>query len=354
VFEVQGGFKWPLFPLTPSILRDADLMLPDENQAQFKKYNPAIHTWSKVPIGHIITLTPGEHIYLKGYDVSNCQEFDRLLSASQHAGEPHFSKNLPYERTYVRQTLKAKAKTTQKAGNTPSYVLSSESEDGGEGDEDWSNARSKITQRPPTMPRQPVASSSRSVNVKMEPNDTTLVASSSRSVVVKVEPTVIDLTMSDEEDDTIHIPTVHKRARSNSFSSHSSSASVSPSPSTPCLSINETEDNSDDPLPAWPTEFYVIDIVRGFEKCEEARRGRRSVAQAFFTHFKVPFRSTTFYNHRRHWEKASAALRDDALRARRTPAGLWTKFLDRSRATHAGSTGPKAVDKREKKKKRAA
>jgi hypothetical protein len=95
-------------------------------------------------------------------------------------------------------------------------------------------------------------------------------------------------------------------------------------------------------------EFYVVDIVRGFEKCEEARRGRRSVGQAFLKHFKVPFRSTTYYNHRRHWDKASMALRDEALRASRTSAGLWSTFLDRSRAE---ATGP--VDKRGKKKRRA-
>lgn len=92
----------------------------------------------------------------------------------------------------------------------------------------------------------------------------------------------------------------------------------------------------------------MVDIVRGFEKCEEARRGRRSVKQTFLKHFKVPFRSTTLYNHRRHWDKASAALRDEALCAGRTSAGLRATFLDRSRAE-----AMVLVDKREKKKKRA-
>lgn len=325
MFEVQGGFKWPLFPLTPSILRDADLMLPNEEQVRFKKYNPTIHTWSKVPIGHIITLTASEHIFLKGYDVNTCQDFDRLLSASQQRS-PHFSKNLPYERAQVRQALKAKK--TWKAGNTPSYVPSSDDE-GGEGVEE---AQSKITRRKHTISPHP----------KVEPSD----------LVIKVEPTVIDLTMSDEEDDSIHVPITHKRARSSkSSSSDSSVVSVSASSSTPHSSTTgiEIEDESDDPLPAWPTEFYVVDIVQGFEKCEEARRGRRSVEQAFVKHFKVPFRSTTFYNHRRHWEKASAAVRDEALHARRTSAGLWTTFLDHSRAEARESK----TEKRDKKKKRA-
>jgi len=125
VFEVQGGFKSPLFPLTPSVLCDADLMLPGQEHARFKKYNPSIHTWSKVPVGH------------------------------------------------------------------------------------------------------------------------------------------------------------------------------------------------------------VMDIVQRFEKCDEARRGRRSVPKAFVKCFDIPFRRTTFYN-RRLWGKAPAAIRDQALRAGRTPAGLWATFLDPS------------------------
>ena len=86
------------------------------------------------------------------------------------------------------------------------------------------------------------------------------------------------------------------------------------------------------PLPASPMDFYVMDIVQGFEKCEEACRGRRSVEKAFVKCFKMPFRHTTFYNHRRHWNKALAAIRDEALRAGRTSAGLWTTFLDHIRA----------------------
>jgi hypothetical protein len=165
-------------------------------------------------------------------------------------------------------------------------------------------------------------------------------------VNVKVEATVINLTMSDEEDDTIHVPIIriHKRARSSNSSSFESSVSLS-TPSTPRSSPDETEDNTDNPLPTWPTEFYVVDIIQGFEKCEEARRGRRSVRQAFIKHFKVPFRRTTYYNHRQHWDKASAALRDKSLRAKCTTAGLWTTFIERSRAE---AKGP--VDKKKKKR----
>ena len=358
MFEVQGGFKWPLFPLTPAILHDTDLMLPGEQQARFKRYNPSIHTWSKVLVGHIITLKAGEHIFLKGYDVNNCQDFDRLLSASQES-EPHFFKNLSHEHAYVRRTLKEKK--VWKARN----ILSSDEE------EDQSQASSKITPRPLTLPRR----------FKAEPSDFTfgLVASDSDPTshqtatsphhVIKVEPTFIDLTMSDADDvapmdDVMPAPTKKKRTCSSLSPSPStprsshvmpaptkkkcarSFSSPSPSPSTPRSSPNETEESSDDSPPAWPAAFYVVDIVRGFEKCDEARRERRSVEKAFFKCFKVPFRSTTFYNHRRNWDNASAASRDTALHAGHTSAGLWTAFLKQSCAKAVES-----VDKKRKKKR---
>jgi hypothetical protein len=346
VFEVQGGFKWPLFPLTPAVLCNSDLMLPGEEQARFKRYNPAIHTWSKVLVGHVITLKAGEHIFLKGYDVNICYDFDRLLSASQQR-EPHFFTNLPRERTFVQQAMKKRKKKIA-AG---ALGLSSDCE---EAEEDESLARSKITSRPLTLPPR----------FKTEPSDFApdLLASDSDPTsddtatlprhIVKVEPTFIDLTMSDDEDgaiptlmdaalmDDIHITSApKKKKRARSFSSPSASSS------TPHLSPNETEESSDDSPPAWPAAFYVVDIVRGFEKCDEARRERRSVEKAFFKCFKVPFRSTTLYNHRRKWDNASAATRDAALHAGHTSAGLWTTFLERSRAKAVQS-----VDKKRKKR----
>jgi hypothetical protein len=173
--------------------------------------------------------------------------------------------------------------------------------------------------------------------------------------VVELEPTFIDLTMSDEEDsDGIPAPTVTNNALplmddampalKRNKRPHSSS-SPSPSLSTPRSSPNGSDESSDDSPPAWPGSFYVVDIVRGFEKCDEGRRERRSVEKAFFKCFKVPFRSTTFYNHRRNWDNASASSRDAALHAGHTSAGLWTTFLKHSRAKTV-----KSVDKKRKKR----
>ncbi|KAF8232625.1 hypothetical protein L208DRAFT_1271279 [Tricholoma matsutake] len=100
VLEVQGGFKWPHFMLTPAILLDVDLLLADETEGSFKLYNAVIRTWMKVRIGHVITLKDCNHIFLKGHNVIQCHNFDNLHSLSQGSA-PHFSKNLPCERAYI-------------------------------------------------------------------------------------------------------------------------------------------------------------------------------------------------------------------------------------------------------------
>ncbi|KAF8240136.1 hypothetical protein L208DRAFT_1068197, partial [Tricholoma matsutake] len=71
VFEVQGGFTWPLFTLTSAVLSEAGLLLPGPvEEAHVKKYNTQVHTWSLVPVGHVITLKPGDHVFLKGCNVT--------------------------------------------------------------------------------------------------------------------------------------------------------------------------------------------------------------------------------------------------------------------------------------------
>lgn len=303
MFEVQGGFKWPLFPLTPAVLFDVDLMLPGEEHVWFKKYNPSIHTWSKVPVGYIVTLKPGEHIFLKGYDVTRCRDFDHLLSASQQR-DLHFFKNLPHERAQVRQALKGK-KVSMASDNDIS-----DDDEGERKDRPWHHL--KKTTRPPLAPsRYKVKPSDSMVDLAPSDSDDGSCTWPSRPVatpctqppqpIVKQEPKIIDLTEDDVKDD-LPAPVRKKRARPSS----------SPSlPSTPRLSPDGTDESSDDsPVPAWPADFYIVDIVQGFEKCDEACRGQRSVPEAFVKCFNVPFRRTTFYNHRRHWDKAPAAIHD--------------------------------------------
>jgi hypothetical protein len=340
VFEVQGGFKWPHFVLTAAILSEVDLLFGDEKEARFKMYNTVIRTWTKVRIGHVVTLKDGDHIFLKGHDVVLCQDFDRLLSGSQER-KPHFSKNLRQERAHIRQALKEKK---VKGGEKASF----EDEDD-DHDSDSDIMEGRFTQATHIIPTRPLVIPQR---FKTEPsdfnglstfiNDDSPTQSPTRVNKVKMEPMVIDLTISDSEDETIPATITRKRARSQA-----SRFSSSPSPS-PSLSLGHSGD--DDEL-IWPSDFYVVDIVQGFKKCEAARRSRTSVEEAFFKCFKVPFRSTTFYNHRRHWENASQACRDEALRGGRSSAGSWKAFLKNSRSNKSSGSSTNVIERKSKKTK---
>ena len=89
--------------------------------------------------------------------------------------------------------------------------------------------------------------------------------------VVKVEPMVIDLTISDSDGDAQPVTMTRKRSSRSSISLSITSSSTS-SDSSRCSGA----DDSDDGLRAWPSSFYVVDIVNGFEKCEVAAHGRNS------------------------------------------------------------------------------
>jgi hypothetical protein len=312
VLEVQGGFKWPHFDLSAAILSEVGIRHQDEQEVKFRLYNTTIRTWTTVRIGHVITLRDGDHIFLKRPDVIHCLNFDDLLFGSQ-GRKPHwhFSKNLPHDRAYVRQALKAKKTQIEKIVEIPSSE--EEEEEVVEKDEHRSQAsRQTSTHRQTSTSTRPLLIPQR---FKVEPSDfaiplTTINTLSQRTAlhpphVAKVEPTVIDLTISDSENDdappVTMTPLPRKRARSSNSLSPSSSPSTPSSSSSPRLSTASGDaDDNDDSLPAWPSAFYVVDIVHGFEKCEAAARSRKSVKEAFTKCFHIPFRHSTFYVHRRH------------------------------------------------------
>jgi len=149
---------------------------------------------------------------------------------------------------------------------------------------------------------------------------------------VKIEPTDSQITIKEEvgsEDFWLGSQPACQRPLSPS----SSSSRCSPSPGNPIsMSVNNpinVDDSEEDDMVEvqWLTDFYTVDIVHGFDKCERARHARVGVGKTFESIFQVPFCSTMYYNHRHHWESAPQHCRDKALAAGHTPDGLWTSFL---------------------------
>jgi hypothetical protein len=88
----------------------------------------------------------------------------------------------------------------------------------------------------------------------------------------------------------------------------------------------------------WPGDFYVVDVVKGFDLCDQARRSRGPIAETFTAVFGVPFRSTTYYKNRKQWGDASQTVRDKSLAAGRTLRGTWGVFMSRTKPQKARRT----------------
>jgi hypothetical protein len=79
---------------------------------------------------------------------------------------------------------------------------------------------------------------------------------------------------------------------------------------------------------SWPTDFYVFEIVKGFEEIERCSRLKGSnIKKAFEAHFSLPYARSTFYEHKGRWTSSSPDAKASALAAGATPSGLWKCFM---------------------------
>jgi hypothetical protein len=130
---------------------------------------------------------------------------------------------------------------------------------------------------------------------------------------------------------------------SNASDSHSRSSSISSMHSTPIVKkedsgslLSRGSSSSDaivvEKVVIWPVDFYVVDVSRGFNACQRAVDGRRSVADAFTGHFGVPFKASTFYDNRKVWDfHPNASLRQRFIDYGRTEKGSWTSFMKKAK-----------------------
>jgi hypothetical protein len=311
VFEFQGGFQWPYFVLTNEVLSEVDLLPPgvEESTVRVQAYNMALRTWTKVKPGHIVTAKEGEPILVKAINVTECFDFDRHL-ASTKAGAFHIRSNLPQERAAVRQKIKSRCKVPA----PPPSVISLTSSD----EDDV--ASSQVTcSKPFRAPTSAAAGPSRTV-VKAESAETSFDNESTPKKRKQASPGPSPTTQH------LHPPRRPRRHSRSPSHAPSSSPPVSPAP-------GQTDDDAidvDDPV--WPADFYVVDIVHGFNQCDRARQARQSVSGAFTATFGIPFRRTTYYENRKRWKEASQTVRDKSTAAGRTTQGTWAKFISHNKA----------------------
>ncbi|KAG2366722.1 hypothetical protein BDR07DRAFT_1373437 [Suillus spraguei] len=72
-------------------------------------YNECLQCWIPTALSHTISLESGCHVFLRRYDVMQCNDFPELLTASKHISRPHHLWfNMRGERDIVQTKLKAK------------------------------------------------------------------------------------------------------------------------------------------------------------------------------------------------------------------------------------------------------
>lgn len=152
-----------------------------------------------------------------------------------------------------------------------------------------------------------------------------------------VEPFFIDLMLSDNEDDALAqtatcpestmlaIKQEQEFDLMRSFHVHKHVHSTSSASSSSLTSLTSLEAD----IPMWPSDFYAVEILYGFDKCKSAKRAHGNVGDTFKDVFKTWFCQMTFYKDHKTL-KVPAAAWDAALKAGRTPEGLWTYFLKHS------------------------
>lgn len=87
---------------------------------------------------------------------------------------------------------------------------------------------------------------------------------------------------------------------------------------------------------AWPQDFFVGDIVKGFAEIDAGLLLKKPLAVVFEELFGVDFTSSTYYDHRGHWNTAHAEAKELTLSFhRQRPEGLWSFFMRTNPAENA-------------------
>jgi hypothetical protein len=87
----------------------------------------------------------------------------------------------------------------------------------------------------------------------------------------------------------------------------------------------------------WPVDFYVSEIMEGFERCSEAAATHRGVGKVFQRTFGIKFTSSTFYDNRRIWEHPpNLAHHQRLITQGRHKDATWVAFMAKAeRPPHA-------------------
>lgn len=321
---------------------------------RFNIYRFNLGHWTTVKLNHVIELKDTPRVFIKAIHVQDCQDFLKflLLSSPSFATSPNIRTNLAGERAYVKkkmvdhelsQTKKTRflqnkhSLSPESFSSTPKRqrILSEEA-----------STPSSIPETPlpaPKFTRKWISSSKRVVKKKI------LAATQERELMESYDSdSGLEFTDPFPFSDPFPVPSISQSTSAGSGSTPSKTSSITPSLQ---VIIKREEVNPTNPLepfvipstrvskikrPRWPADFFAVSIVNFFDQIEDNASDRK-VRSLFEQHFGqwVPFKKTTFYEHRRRWETATPDAKHAVLAAGHTQAGCWINLMSTTPAPRA-------------------
>ncbi|KDQ56364.1 hypothetical protein JAAARDRAFT_208063 [Jaapia argillacea MUCL 33604] len=325
--EDRTEIQYPFVTLSPTILMAVGLNLGDSRQLLVR--NPV--RWVKVDVGFIQKVSDDGHIFLKAVGVGSCVGFDALWRDSGNI-RLHLRNHLPQERAHVRNALRTRklVATSTVSANNAIFVSSDDDDDDG-----LSRKRKRqgtASSEVPSRRYREVGPSLRHPSIPPQsPGPSHHHPVSLTSIPPQSPPSFSGRILQSSS------PPRDPPSPWSPFRERSPSVIIS-SPRSPMPSAGpSTKANLNRWVPkaleravgdSWPRDFYVRDIVDGFDRIDKALEKKESTMEHKFVEcFGVECKPSTYYGHRMRWKHSSSASQDVALMAGYTPDGLWSVFM---------------------------
>jgi hypothetical protein len=300
----QGGFVWPKFCLSPSVLTDAGFHNTNEN-TWYQIYNRSRRSWQRVKVNHFLSVDTSTEILIKAIDVKICPRLEEYITTSMKAADtPHFRTNLSGERASVK--AKVDRKFLEVNQSTP-HASSTSKRKSKRARKVASTSKQLLSSGPPTnVPTKAISISSSSP--------------SPRPTIPHSLDDIIHITDSDSSD--MYCKPV-KRQKAVTPINNQSRMTLH----TVVKQEQLTSTLTPTPIPPrekqWPSDYPILDIVHVLHSCKPPPQGT-TVAQHFYSLTGVPFKSSTYYDAWSKWDKATQEQRDNAERC--SDDDLWKDF----------------------------
>lgn len=294
-------------------------LVPLPPHCRFNIYRPSLGIWTVISLGYVVEVTENSRIFVKSMDVQHCKNLAEhtITLTSQFRGRLDVTR----ERAYTRQRLLQDELANLSPSTSSSQVTPKrKARHDDELSPSLKRTRHRLTAWSPDTSgsdMQVCPFSWDGFAKQALPTPTTSKGQEPHTPSTNTT----ELHHSDSEIEhyphTIHLPCSREPV------------AVNDSSPPPHFQSNVAQQ----PLVAactktWPTDFYVFEIVKGFEEIEQLSRLKGfNIKKAFETHFSLPYARSTFYEHKARWTSSSPHTKASALAAGSTSSGLWRSFM---------------------------